>query len=471
MKRSVIDLEGRIWRARTRAGAASGLAVLLAGCATTLPRANLDMSLPSAWSVAPPASGARAQAPATGWWRGFHEPALDALIDTALQSNLTIAAAAEHLRAARALLVTGVAPYRPGVSLEAGPAPSPDAKNSYFQAGFDAAWELPLFNRAANATRALGADAAAAEADLMAARTTVAAEVASAYFAGQAAASRQSVLREIDAIEQLRLARSRTRVRVGLDASVAQREAEADLLAVQVNALEPDATLNQSLRRIAALLGRTSVDPAWVGPPAESPAPLVQIQSTPADLLRERPDVRRAEAAVLRAAAELGTAQAELYPHVSLVGAITAATRVNGLGLRSPNSVISAAPAISLPLFDWGMRRAERDARAAELSAATMTYRQTVLDALSDVESTLANLNRTTSLIELLRNAVASRAELARRGDVLRRTGLSETTEQARSQRNALDARLELVNAEYAGKLAIVQLHKALGGAIVPGQS
>jgi outer membrane protein TolC len=388
-----------------------------------------------------------------------------------MQSNLTIAAAAEHLRAARALLATGVAPYRPGVSFDAGPAPSPDARNSYFQAGFDATWELPLFNRAANAARALGADAAAAEADLMAARTTVAAEVASAYFAGQAAARRQSVLREIDAIEQLRLARLRTRVRVGLDASVVQREAEADLLAVQVNELEPDATWSQSLQRIAALLGRTSVDPAWLGSPAETTGTVVQIQSTPADLLRERPDVRRAEAAVLRAAADLGTAQAELYPHVSLVGAITAATRVSGLGLASPNSVVSAAPAISLPLFDWGMRRAARDARAAELSAATMTYRQTVFEALSDVEMTLANLKRTTSLIELLRNAAGSRAEMARRNDVLRRTGLSESAEQSRSQRNALDARLELVNAEYAGKLAIVQLHKALGGAIVPGES
>ena len=474
---------GNAEQARTRAGGASALSIappallavvlaaLLSGCASALPKADLDVPLPPTWSLSTPASTAPAEAPTDGWWRVFHDPALNALIDTATQSNLTIGAASEHLRAARALLHTGAALYRPGVSFGAGPAPTPDAKSSYFQAGFDATWELPLFDRAANATRALGADAAAAEADLMAARTTVAAEVASAYFAAQAAIRRQSVLRELDDAEHLRLARLRTRVRLGLDASDVQHEAEADLLAVQTNELEPDSTRSQSLRRIAALLGRASVDPAWSEAPSEVPEPFAQVQSTPADLLRQRPDVRRAEAAVLRAAAELGTAQAELYPHVSLVGAITAATQVSGLGLASPNGVVSAGPAISLPLFDWGMRRAARDARAAELSSAAMVYRQTVFDAFADVEITLANLKRSTSQIELLRNAATSRSERARQSDVLRRAGLSESTEQSRSRRTALEARLDLVNAEYAGQMAIVQLHKALGGAIVPGES
>jgi multidrug efflux system outer membrane protein len=460
-----------------RSGTAAALVMLLAGCASTSPRADLDMSLPRAWSNAPGGSNApmtrdSVPHPSAGWWYAFRDPALNTLIDTAVQSNLTIAAAAEHLRAARALLPTGAAPYRPGVSFAAGAAPSPDAKNSYYETGFDATWELPLFDRAANATRAFGADAAAAEADLMAARTSVAAEVASAYFAAQAAARRQSVLRELDDGEQLRVARLRTRVRLRLEPSAIQRSAEADLLAVQASEIEPDAIRNMSLQRIAALLGRTSVDATWLGP-AAAPVftPAVNLESTPADLLRERPDVRHAEAAVLRAAADLGIAQAELLPHVSLIGAITTATRVSGLSLGASNSVVSAGPAISVPLFDWGMRRAARDARAAELSAATMTYRQTVFAALADVEITLVNLERTTRTVELLRNAAASRAETARRSVIVRQVGLTESGEQARSQRDALEARLNLLDAEYAGHIAIVQLHKALGGAIVPGES
>ena len=448
----------------------------LAGCTSTSPRVDLGMSLPEAWSHAPARSAAVASTPvsresetsAAGWWRAFHDPALDALIDTALQSNLTIAAAAAHLRAARALAPAGVAPYRPNVSFAAGAATSPDARTSYYQTGFDATWELPLFDRAANATRAFGADAATAEADLMAAQTSVAAEVASAYFTAQAAARRESVLRELDDVEQLHLARLRTRVRLGLEASALQRSAEADLLAVQASEIEPSATRSVSLQRIAALLGRADVDPAWLGPPGPLFTPAVHLDSTPADLLRERPDVRRAEAAVLRAAADLGIAQAELLPHVSLMGAITTATRVSGANLGSSNSIVSAGPAISIPLFDWGMRRAARDARAAELSAATMAYRQTVYEALADVEITLVNLERTTRLIELLRNGVANRAETARVSDALHRIGLSENGEQARSRRDALEARLSLLDAEYAGTLAIVQLHKALGGATVP---
>jgi outer membrane protein TolC len=282
---------------------------------------------------------------------------------------------------------------------------------------------------------------------------------------------RQALLRDLEAFEQGRLARLRTRVRVGLETPREGQTAEADLLAIQARATEPDPTLAQSLQRIAALMGRATIDPTWIPSATALSVPVVRLESTPADLLRERPDVRHAEFVVLRAAAELGTAQAELYPHISLVGAITAATRVSGgVGLSS-NSVLSAGPAISIPLFDWGMRRAARDARAEELSAAALAYRQTVFDAVADVEITLASLNHSVSLIDLLQHAVASRDEAARRSSALRRAGLTENIEIASTARSAIEARLELEEAQYAGMIAVVQLHKALGGALMPGES
>src|SRR5262249_33532095 len=154
-----------------------------------------------------------------------------------------------------------------------------------------------------------------------------------------------------------------------------ERRVLAQVVLLQTRATEPTAQRVASLGRMAALLGAMQVENDWLPAAANEghALNLPQIDSTPADQLRARADVQRAEAAVREAAPALGIAQAELYPHISLVGALTAAARLGG-GAVGVNSVLGGGPAISIPLFDWGMREAARDARAAELQAATLEY-------------------------------------------------------------------------------------------------
>jgi outer membrane protein, multidrug efflux system len=442
--------------------------MLFSGCASLPPAPDLQVALPEQWQNATPAP-AMAMPPAAGdgreWWHSFQDPALDRLVEAALTSNLTIAAAREHLRSAQILVPVADAVFRPNLFASTGSESTPDARNSYFQANLGALWELPVLKRGENARRGMASRAVAEAADLGATRVKVASDVTRGYFEVLAAARSITLLRGFEKVTQNRLTQLHTRARIGLETHGEDQSIESEMLSIQSRIAELELAQCKVLQQIAAVLGQTAADSSWVPARDTFPTLALRVESTPADLLRERPDVRRAQAEVMQAAAELGISRADLYPHVSLGGALTAAVPLGGARGSGTNSVFSAGPIIQVPLFDWGARRAAADARAAELSAAVFAYRQTVFDAAADVEVALATVQHATKLIDLQQRAVLVGDEIARRSGVSRRAGLKEDAGPTSAERSALEARLRLTAAEYAGAVAIVDLHQALGGA------
>ena len=124
---------------------------------------------------------------------------------------------------------------------------------------------------------------------------------------------------------------------------------------------------------LAALLGRAEPDDDWLRP---GPLPGIgdwQASALPADLLRTRPDIARAQAAVLRAAGEAGLARAERFPDVGLGGSIRWSTSTAAHeATRTDEAIAGFGPVIDIPLFDWGMRKSRADASGAP-SAASRT--------------------------------------------------------------------------------------------------
>jgi outer membrane protein TolC len=420
---------------------------LLGGCATR----------PSQKPVAAPSP------PLSSWWQQLGDDNLDRLVTRALDTNLTLAAAQAHLTAARTFAAQAGTPFRPSLSASAGPEASPDATHSYYETGVEATWELPLFGREKQSRAAADAHVDAVAANVAAARAEVANEMVAAYLNARAASERARLLQQLESIAQTELHRVRTRVRLGLEAPSAERHALSQLVALQTRATEPAAQRVTSLERMAALLGAMQVESAWIPAAAEARTVSVpQIAATPADQLRARADVQRAEAGVRAAAAALGIAQAELYPHISLVGALTAAVRIGG-GALGVNSVLGGGPAISIPLFDWGMRVAARDARAAELQAATLEYRQTVIAAAAEVETALARLSQATNAAALSRTSLGNDELLAQREAARHRAGLEREDKGADAR--AIESRLLAVDGELNAGLAFVDLHRALAGA------
>ncbi len=380
--------------------------LVLAGCAVgpRYVRPQTPQTAAGPFVSTAPEAAVNAPLPAN-WWRLYDDPVLDRLVGEALARNQDLKVAAANLAYARAVLGEARAGLLPTTDLTAGPSYGRSAiadanaaaagvspLNAWsYGAGFNAAYQVDLFGRVRRTIQAAHASADQVQAARDAVRVTVAAETAGAYanlcgYARQAEVARQSLslaqqtyditLRQSDlgAVSDFDLAR----------AASALEQARA-----APPALEGQRRV--ALFELTALLGKT---------PAEAPANAAACHAPPhidrplpvgdgTALLRRRPDVREAERALAADTARIGVAAADLYPTISLGGAI--ATAANSVGvLSSPTAVtLSAGPMLSWSFPNVAVAMAHvREARAAA-SGAAAAFQSTVLTALKETEQAL----------------------------------------------------------------------------------
>jgi NodT family efflux transporter outer membrane factor (OMF) lipoprotein len=442
---------------------------LLAGCVqVAVPR--LDAPAPAAWQHAPAADAALGPAPdLRGWWKAFGDAELDRLVERALEQNLTIAQAALRIDAARVLTQHRYAAFLPSLGAHTFAEPAPDSSASYFQVGFDAKWELGLFGSAKSHARIAKADQRISESEAQAARVSVVAEVVRTYLELRAAQRRLALLEQLATLADEKAALTSTRVRLRMASAGDLARAEAERASAQAALYEPRLAAERCRQQLAVLLGQSQPAADLVAPGAPPDLGDLRIAAAPADLLRTRPEIRRAEAEVLKAAGELGIARAELYPRLGLGGSLTYAAKVVGhTRLSDTDDIVTFGPVFDIPLFDWGARRAVADARDAQLSASMLAYRQAVLEGVAEAETALAALEQQRERAAALRRGLAG----IERGDAdvgtLRRLGLADGFDRVASRAALLQAELELVQAEQERGVAFVALYKALGGAPLP---
>ncbi|MDE1898451.1 MAG: efflux transporter outer membrane subunit [Xanthomonadaceae bacterium] len=445
-------------------GVSAGLALgLLAGCSVAPPLPQPRIALPEHF-VQAPALGPRPDL--AHWWRGFHDPALDALVTRALRENLDLQAAGERLAAARALTPTVTAKYLPQLSLYTNQQPTPGSTASYFQLGFDAVWQLGVFGRAESERRVITGNSGLAAADLAAARAALVAEVVRNYLALRAAQAQAALEAELVATAQRRVALTRVRITQHLAAPETGDAAQAALDAARAEAAAAPAAIAVARQQLAVLLGEvepgsmlTAVAPLPAPPAATAVLP-------PADLLRTRPDIQRAEAAVLRAAGELGIARADLYPRLALGWTMTASARTAGGEIGRLRGIPSFGPIINMPLFDWGLRQAQVRANDHALRAAVLGYRQTVLTAVGETEQALAQLAAARERATQSAAAAAALARAAQAAATRARLGLADGLEGDSARTAALRAALVAIQAREAAGVAWRARYKAQGGAV-----
>ena len=458
----IAAVSGRSVFARWGRVVLSGLAAVLAGCVAVPPQPAREVDLPGQWRGA-------TDAPAVDlrdWWQGFHDATLNRLIAAALDDNLSIAEAGYRWRAARAQAGASDARFRPAVALNALPSANVESTASYFQVGFDATWELGLFGRARSEKASAHADLVLAEDDTTAARLVVIAEVARHYVELRAAQAR--VVAQTQRIEQGKgvVARAVRAEQLGLGSTLDSEKARADLSLEEARIETLRHQPEQQAQALAQLLGRTELDTSLLEPgpipdiPETTPAP------PPADLLRTRPEIRHAEAEVAKATAELGIAQAELMPQIGLGGTLTYASKINGDQLLSPRSIVSIGPSVSIPLFDWGLRRASALAHGERLSAAVIRYRQAVVDGAAEVQTALSNLAAARARLGVLDAAAARSKTAVDQADRLRELGLADASSRAIAERSLGEVQAERIDAQAAANLALIALYKSLGGAL-----
>jgi len=446
-------------------------ALALAGCVAAPPAPPAVVPVvpvPAAWA-APAAPAATATVDLTSWWRSFEDPELDDLVARSLGAAPDLEACAARVRAVRAMAQESNARLGPQLSLVGTPQQSPDGRDNYFQSGIAAQWNVPFSQRRTALKGLAEAELQIALADEQAARATLVAEVARTYFEMRAAERDQQLLKQMVA-----LADERARITGVLWQTRQVSAAEVDATAavsvqVRAAAAQPAAEAAQARVRLAVLLGDLqSKLPAPAGSTAPAARVALGLSALPADLVRQRPGVRRAEQSVFKAAHVAGLARADAEPQISLLGFVGLNFLVSGPASSSLRGVFSAGPAFSMPLFDGGQREANQLARHAEFDAATALYRKEVMQAVAEAQTAMLQLDLERQRMDAAVAVKDAALRLADNTDAQVRAGLADGLQRTEARRSALQASRDSVHSALAEQIAYVDLFTAFGGAALP---
>jgi len=464
--------------------AAMALAALLGGCVvgpnySGPPKVAADAVSAPAFHRAGQAS---AEPPPSHWWTELGDPELDHLIEAAFAASPDVEIATARLRQSRATLKGDRANLFPTAGPNAvllhtkgltsaftgqqgGGAGGSDSTLNFYDANFDATWELDLFGGKRRAVQGDQARAEAARANLEDAEVSLAAEVAQDYVA----------LRDLQT--RLRLALSNVEVESRMldlvrlqRAGGAASDLDVERLVTQLQATRAqdsplEAQIADRLDRLAVLTGRAPGDlDAELNPPAPVPLPPEKVAvGDPAALLKRRPDVRAAERAIKQKTALIGQRTADLFPKVTLLGEVGYGSSQLSTLLSSNAFSYAAAPILQWSPFDFGRTRARIDEAKGERDEALGQYRKTVLGALRDAETALETYGRQRDELKSL-DAVQASADRAARLTTLRAQGgtatildeLQAESSRVNAQSNASQARAQLTE-------DFISLQKSLG--------
>ncbi|MBG0809943.1 efflux transporter outer membrane subunit [Methylosinus sp. H3A] len=472
--------------------------LLFGACAIGPDHKTPDMASPDGWKEA--RSSGHGISADEQWWRAFRDPVLEKLVREADVANLDTAQAFDRLLQARADL---------GAS-QAGVFPSLDGSGSFTQSrgmgalqsgaggitglsngtnssngssvgtssgsslalsqswntGVTASWEVDLWGKTRRSIEASEADLGAAEADLAATRLEILGGVAETYVDLRTAQAR--IVYTERAVEDYRDALALTKARKvgGLVAETEVVKAEASLAAAEAQVPPLRANAARARRRLAVLTGR---NPGEFDELLDARKPLPAFHGRisagiPADLLRRRPDIVKAERKLAAATARVGVAQAEQLPTVKISGTLggqefrTGSLTIGGFGTWS------IGPTVTVPIFDAGKKRFQAESKAAQSDEAADAYRAKVLSVLEEAENAFSARKTDCSKRDALSRSVA------RYGDALRLskelyakglTGFLDVLDAERSLYSNLDG---LASAQGQCVKDVVTIFKTLGG-------
>jgi len=455
----------------------AALAILFAGCAAVGPDYVLpETPAPAAWS-ATLKGGLIAEEinPRTlaSWWTVLKDPVLSSLIERAVEANLDLGEARARVREARARVGVSEAGLFPiiGASGSASQRRSSEETGSggtreLYAVGFDASWELDLFGAKRRAIEAAQAELQASEEDLRDVLVSLLAEVALNYVQARRLQTRLTIAQaNLDAQEETyNIAQWRFQAGLTTQLDVEQARYNLEQTRSQIPALQTG--LEQAKNRLAVLLGQHpgSLEDVLAERKAIPVTPLEVAVGVPADALRQRPDVRRAERRLAAQTAQIGVATAELYPKLSLIGSIGLEALSLGNLFSSGARTFSIGSSMAWTIFDFGRIRGNIEVQTALQEQAMISYEAAVLAALEEVENALVAYAdeqvRRRSLLEATQ-AAQSVVDLAR--DQYS-SGLIDFQVVLDAQRSLLSLQDQLAVSEGQVTSNLISLYKALGG-------
>lgn len=418
-------------------------------------------------------SGSDSPQALTAWWSELKDPALTNFINRAVENNLDVKEARARIREARARRNIRQAGQYPSVTAEGSAIKSrtsgangTSTEGELYSMGFDAGWELDLFGGVRRSIESAEADINAGQESLHQTMVTLLAEVALNYVEVRTFQTRIDVAKANLRSQEETYQIVDSKYRAGLSNELSVQQALYNLSSTQSQIPTLETSLEQAKNRLAVLLG---LMPGKLHKELEAHGqipvtPVTLAIGIPADALRQRPDVRRAERLLAAQTARIGTAKAELYPKIRLGGSIGLESLSAGDLFNDATRIWNLGPSISWPVFDAGAIRNNITVQTELQEQALYQYESAVMIALEEVENNLtAYVNE-----QIRRKALMEAEQAARKAVILAeyqyKSGIVDFSIVLEAQRSASSFQDSLAQSEGTVIINLIRLYKSMGG-------
>lgn len=451
--------------------------LMLSGCMTVGPDYTTPkLDAPAAWNTELK-DGLRATpvAPQTlaRWWTTLNDPVLNSLIERAVAGNLDVKDALARVRQARANRRISRADLFPMIDAVGSFQKSRSSDNTVggdeqdlSYAGFDATWELDVFGGIRRSVEAATADLQATNEDLRDVLVSLLAEVALNYVDTRTYQTRLAVSEENLKAQQETYELAQSRYQAGLTTELAVQQAKYNMENTRSEIPTLRTGLEAAMNRLAVLLGEEpgAVHEELRQTSAIPVTPLEVAVGVPANALRHRPDVRRAERELAAQTARVGVAVADLYPKFTLLGSIGLETLSASDLFTAGSRTYSFGPSISWPVFHGGAIRSNIEVQSALQEQALVQYESTILNALEEVENALVAYAEEQNRRESLRAATDAARQAVLLSQDQYRAGMIDFNSVLDAQRSLLSFQDQLAQSDGIVTNNLVRLYKSLGG-------
>jgi len=407
------------------------------------------------------------------WWTTLNDPELSSLVDRAVKGNLALKDAQSRLREARALRGISKADLFPTLDAGASVTKRRSSENSdtgtestLYAAGFDASWELDIFGGVRRSIEAAQANLEATHADLLNVLVSLMAEVSLNYVDVRTYQARISAAYANIKTQQETYELNLSRYDAGIIDELAVKQALYNLERSRSQVPTLEVGLEAAKNRLAVLLGENPGDlHQELNEPKPIPVPPMTVAvGVPAETLRNRPDIHRAERDLAAQTARIGVATADLYPKFRLFGTIGLEALSSQDFLEWGSRTWSIGPGVSWNIFDAGAIRQNIKVQNARQEQALIQYESAVLNAQEEVENVLVAFAKE----QRRRESLFKATEAARQADLLARdryqAGLVDFNNVLITQLALISFQDQLVQSDGAVTTNLVRLYKALGG-------
>jgi multidrug efflux system outer membrane protein len=397
------------------------------------------------------------------WSAIFHEPELQDLIRTALQNNLDLRIAAQHILEQQAQVRITRAQQFPQVNATLSGSgtnlPSSFVTTPPVSFGLSGSWTPDFWGLYRRQTEAQRDQLLAQQWAQRAVRVTLVQQVASTYLQLRGLDAQLAVANDAVKARQNSLDLTNKLETGGAVPLSDVRQAEQLLYTANAAVPQLEEQIQQTENQLRLLLGETPgtvahTDPAALAPPDNLPTGI------PSQLLARRPDIQQAEAELKAANANIGVARAQFFPQLSLSGEAGA----GGENFANLFSAVIGTGSITQPLFEGGKLRGQLELTKAQKDEMVLNYQKTILGAFRDVSDALIAARKTRETREAQQKLVASAQDATRLARIRYQGGATSYLEVLTNDTNLFNAQLSLITAQQNEALSLVQLYSALGG-------